>query len=53
MQLLQPTREGSYNIWNNLIYPGQQLILPGVKPASQSIAVISYTQNEVDLLARL
>ena len=41
------------NKWNNLIYPGQQLILPGVQPTSKSQTVISYTLDEVDLLARL
>jgi len=46
--------------WNNLILPGQTLILPGIKPTSSSITttttsntVISYTKDEVNLLARL
>jgi len=48
------------NQWDNLILPGQQLLLPDIKASSRSKkssassqAVISYTQKEVDLLARL
>ena len=48
------------NKWDNMIYPGQQLNIPsaaasaaGTKAASQSKAVVSYTQAELDLLARL
>lgn len=48
------------NKWDNSIIPGQQLILPGVTPStgsstsnSSSSTVISYSQSEVDLLARL
>lgn len=38
------------NLWNNYIYPGQTLNIPGVNPSS---GVISYSQSDVDLLARL
>lgn len=38
------------NIWNNNIYPGQTMNIPGVKASS---GVISYSQSDVDLLARL
>lgn len=42
------------NKWDGYILPGHQLILPGIKPSSTSSkTVISYTQAEVDLLARL
>jgi len=41
------------NKWDNVIMPGQTLILPGVAPASGSTAVISYSKSDVDLLARL
>lgn len=52
------------NKWNNSIYTGQKLVLPGVKPTSSitsysassgsgSGAVVSYTQSDFDLLARL
>lgn len=53
------------NKWDNSIIPGQQLILPRVTPSSgsgtssssttsgSSSAVISYSQSDVDLLARL
>lgn len=53
------------NKWDNMIYPGQKLDIPSigsntsansntaVKAASYGKAVISYTQAELDLLARL
>jgi len=48
------------NKWDDLIIPGRQLILPGIKPTSSttepstsSKTIISYTQEEVNLLARL
>lgn len=48
------------NKWDDLLIPGQKLILPGIQLTSASKetsttskAVISYTQKEVDLLARL
>lgn len=41
------------NKWDHLLMPGQKLVIPGVKPESQAKAVISHTQAEVDLLARL
>ncbi|TDT61122.1 cell wall hydrolase [Fonticella tunisiensis] len=42
------------NKWDNLIYPGQKLILPkGNVVSSQPKAVIPYTQDDLDLLARL
>jgi spore germination cell wall hydrolase CwlJ-like protein len=44
------------NKWDNSLYPGQSLLLPGKTAAAAapaSNAVISYTQSEVDLLARL
>jgi len=47
------------NKWDNMIYPGQQLNIPAssgsgtVTIASSSKAVVSYTQAELDLLARL
>ncbi len=37
----------------NQIKPGQKLVLPGVKPNKKKDAVISYSGNEVDLLAKL
>lgn len=39
------------NKWDNAISPGQRLILPGIKPITKT--VISYSSQEVDLLARL
>lgn len=46
------------NKWDNMIYPGQQLNMPLNKAASSGggasgKAVVSYTQAELDLLARL
>lgn len=41
------------NKWDNTIYPGQKLIIPSIKPVSGSGTVISYSANEVNLLARL
>lgn len=46
------------NKWDNSIYPGQKLNIPvsantAVKAYSANGAVISYTQSELDLLARL
>ncbi len=47
------------NIWTDNIVPGKKLLLPGVKASSSSgstaskKAVISYTSDELDLLARL
>lgn len=41
------------NKWDNLLIPGQKLVIPGAKTESQAQAVISHTQAEVDLLARL
>lgn len=48
------------NKWDDLLIPGQKLILPGINPSigtvetsTSSKTVISYTQEEVDLLARL
>ncbi len=45
---------------NNKLVPGQKLLLPGIKPTTASkkaavsqSGVISYTQKELDLLARL
>ncbi len=40
------------NKWDDLLYPGQKLLLPGKVTAAPK-AVISYTQSDVDLLARL
>lgn len=37
--------------WDNSITPGQRLLLPGIKPVTST--VISYSQQDVDLLARL
>jgi N-acetylmuramoyl-L-alanine amidase len=39
------------NKWDNNLIPGIKLILPGIKPISG--AIINYTIDEVDLLARL
>jgi len=51
------------NKWDNMIYPGQQLSIPSTGSTANSTtsagtsitgkAVISYTQDELDLLARL
>lgn len=43
------------NKWDDLIYPGQKLYLPGVVSTSAQAApaVIPYTSNDLDLLARL
>lgn len=52
------------NEWDNYIYPGQKLVLPGVAsaqstkalsqaPAATAKAVVPYTANDLDLLARL
>lgn len=48
------------NKWDSYIYPGQQLLIPkgrlideSTATSNPSKAVISYTQAEVDLLARL
>jgi len=56
---LQQLRKAN-NKWDNMIYPGQQLNIPSAAAAaastnssSQSGAVVSYTQAELDLLARL
>jgi N-acetylmuramoyl-L-alanine amidase len=52
---LNSLREAN-NKWGNYIYPGDVLNLPGIKPTTESITpkpVISYTQAELDILARL
>ncbi len=44
------------NKWNDSLYPGQKLAIPGAAAASGSTAakaVVSYTQSDYDLLARL
>lgn len=46
------------NKWDDMIYPGQQLNIPGMAAGTNSStnsskAVISYTEAELDLLARL
>ena len=44
------------NKWNDNLYPGQKLTIPGVPAAVSSTAgkaVVSYTQSDYDLLARL
>lgn len=41
------------NKYDDNLIPGNKLILPGVNPAGGSQTVIPYTNNEVDLLARL
>ncbi len=41
------------NIWDNKLMPGQELILPGIAPSGGSGTVISYSNSELDLLARL
>jgi N-acetylmuramoyl-L-alanine amidase len=48
------------NKWDDMIYPGQQLNIPGVtattgntSTAGSKKAVVSYTESELDLLARL
>jgi N-acetylmuramoyl-L-alanine amidase len=46
------------NKWDNMIYPGQKLVIPsnnssGGGASSQGKPVVSYTQAELDLLARL
>ena len=41
------------NKWDNTLYPNQKLLLPGKPEADLSKTVISCTQSEVDLLARL
>jgi spore germination cell wall hydrolase CwlJ-like protein len=44
------------NKWNDMLYPGQKLAVPAADSVSASSAgktVVSYTQGEYDLLARL
>lgn len=50
------------NKWDNWIYPGDRLVLPGIisgqnqsfsNNSTTSLAVVSYTSSEFDLLARL
>lgn len=41
------------NKWDNSLYPGQKLVLPGKSMSDGSNAVISYSQSDFDLLARL
>lgn len=41
------------NKWNDQLKPGKKLILPGVKNTNSKKAVIKYTNEEFDLLARL
>lgn len=45
------------NKWNDSLYPGQKLAVPGapaaVRSATAGKAVVSYTQSDYDLLARL
>ncbi len=40
-------------IWNNNLMPGQTIMLPGISPDTGTGTVISYSQTELDLLARL
>ena len=39
--------------WDDQLIPGQKLMIPGVRPEGGTGTVISYTKDEVDLLARL
>ena len=48
------------NKWDDMIFPGQKLLLPGSKPSTStnvtspsSKTVITYTQEEINLMARL
>lgn len=41
------------NKWDDMIYPGQSLLLPGAAASNSQTASASYTQSELDLLARL
>lgn len=41
------------NKWDDMLYVGQKLLIPGNSGAPSGNAVISYSQSEVDLLARL
>lgn len=38
---------------NNSIKPGEKLMIPGVKPSKKSDTVISYSKNDIELLAKL
>jgi len=40
------------NKWDNMLYPGQALAIPTL-PASGAAAGVSYSQSDLDLLARL
>lgn len=44
------------NKWNDILYPGQKLAIPGATASASSTAgkaVVSYSQSDYDLLARL